>query len=106
MKSLSLKYAALCMVMISASLSFTASADDLANLDNKAKADQQVERSHNQQRVQLSSKQRAELQAKRDQLAKQLAQIERENAQLSDTFAANEEVLAEKAKNYNWQLAV
>nr|WP_086983442.1 MotA/TolQ/ExbB proton channel family protein [Vibrio aphrogenes] len=98
MKSLSLKYAALCMVMISASLSFTASADDLANLDNKAKADQQVERSHNQQRVQLSSKQRAELQAKRDQLAKQLAQIERENAQLSDTFAANEEVLAEKSK--------
>lgn len=79
-------------------VSISASADDLATLDNKAKAEQQTENAHNQQRVALSAKQRAALQAKRDQLTKQLAQIEQENAQLSDTFSANEEILAEKEK--------
>ncbi|WP_170066859.1 MotA/TolQ/ExbB proton channel family protein [Vibrio gangliei] len=94
---MSLKSSAVLLALLTAT--FTVSADDLSNLDNKAKADQQVENTHNQQRVQLSAEQRAALQAKRDQLSKQLAQIEKENAQLSDTFAANEEILAEKSKD-------
>lgn len=94
MKLLSLLITSISLAIVSVS----ASADDLASLDNKAKAEQQTENAHNQQRVALSAKQRAALQAKRDQLAKQLAQIEQENAQLSDTFSANEEILAEKEK--------
>lgn len=79
-------------------MSFYASADQLSELDNKAKSDQIVENKHNQQRVNLSAEQRAQLQAKRDSLASQLAQIKQENTQLSETFSANEEVLAEKEK--------
>lgn len=94
MKLLSLLITSISLAIVSVS----ASADDLASLDNKAKAEQQTENAHNQQRVALSAKQRAALQAKRDQLAKQLAKIEQENAQLSDTFSANEEILAEKEK--------
>lgn len=82
-------------------MAFQASADDLANLDNKAKADQVSENAHNQTRVLLSAEERAELTAQRNRLAKQLAQIEKENTTLSDTFSANEEILADKEKELN-----
>ncbi|OEF24253.1 flagellar motor protein MotA [Vibrio rumoiensis 1S-45] len=84
--------------LVLASTAFQVSADDLASLDNKAKADQVSENAHNQQRVALSAEQRAQLTVQRDRLAKQLAKIEQKNTQLGEIFSANEEVLADKEK--------
>lgn len=97
MKLLSLLITSISLAIVSVS----ASADDLASLDNKAKAEQQIENAHNQQRVALSAKQRAALQAKRDQLAKQLAKIEQENAQLSDTFLPTKKFWQRKKKSFS-----
>lgn len=87
-----------CVLLVTA---FQVSADDLANLDNKAKAEQVSENAHNQKRVILSAEERVQLTTQRNRLAKQLAQIEKENTTLSDTFSANEEILADKEKELN-----
>ncbi|MFV0573993.1 MAG: DUF3450 family protein [Vibrio sp.] len=83
-------------VIAASTFAFNASADDLSTLPAKAQAEQKTESAHNQQRVAVSASERAELQAKYNQLSAQLAQIEKDNAALSETFSANEEALSEK----------
>lgn len=93
------KLALVSSLLISSFAAQNVLADDINQLDDKAKATQQVEQSINAKRVQVSEADRAKMQAEYDKLAGELSQIKEKNAALSETFSANEAQLAELNQN-------
>ncbi|MGB2078604.1 MAG: MotA/TolQ/ExbB proton channel family protein [Vibrio sp.] len=74
----------------------SAFADDINQLDDKAKATAAQEQTINQNRLELSQEQRAQLQGEYDALSAKLAEIKQKNDALSQQFTENEAQLAKQ----------
>ncbi|PKF81054.1 flagellar motor protein MotA [Vibrio sp. vnigr-6D03] len=94
-----MKYVLNTLGFIAAIVTFSSFAEQsLSQIDNSANKVYQAERAHNATRVQLTKEQKIELANKKAQLEKALAELEKENTQLSEQFSVNEQLLSEKEK--------
>ncbi|MBL4830461.1 MAG: MotA/TolQ/ExbB proton channel family protein [Aliivibrio sp.] len=74
----------------------TSYANDITQLDNKARASQQIEKQHNISRESSSKQTKLQLQAALNQLEKKRQKVETQNRRLAEQFSLNEKSLAEK----------
>ena len=77
-------------------ISTTSYANDIAQLDNKARASQQVEKQHNISRESNSKQTKLQLQAALNQLDNKRLEVETQSRRLAEQFSLNEKRLAEK----------
>lgn len=92
----------ICLVMalfitMSGSL-FSVQANDLSQLDNKAKASQKEQQQQDRTRTQLIKQTRSELERQLTALKRSIKKVEKETDQLSTTFSHNEKALVELEK--------